>query len=366
MSTKTASKKHRKRNVFLLFITLIIASTFFMEKVNASLKQPEFISTVESSDRALVAYENGYKYYRYGDFEKSEDSFKEALYFEPNLVKAHYWLGKLYKEMGKLDDAIFHWEEVERLNKLIKDRRNALKIQNNEYPDYVQRQKTSKTIKDAREHYEKAMTLLDNGHWDGAEIEMNKAVSLYPGNAKYVLQMARLLWDKEEYQASIKFYRDLLQNREVKFEHFKEGAQRMLQTGMDYVLAPLVSKHKGRFSNKEEYQEIASHFIVEKELLEPVAAGKVIQKMNGQAIISLGMNDGLSLSDEYRLSIKAYRRGARLKDPDNGKELGFGPDRAVADLLLTKVYKNTSWALIRKEFGTGLKAGDLIEFKKAR
>ena len=55
-----------------------------------------------------------------------------------------------------------------------------------------------------------------------------------------------------------------------------------------------------------------------------------------------------------------------LKDPDNGKIIGREPDKTMADLLLTKVYKNTSWALIQKEFSNGLKAGDSIEFKKAR
>ena len=89
--------------------------------------------------------------------------------------------------MGRLDDALFHWEEVDRLNKLIKFRREALKIQNNEYPDYSRRKKVDGFIKKAREHYEQAMILLDEGHWDGAEIEMDKAVSLYPGNPLYLI-----------------------------------------------------------------------------------------------------------------------------------------------------------------------------------
>ena len=345
--------------LFMLGINSLLTIPAFAE-----LKKPGFIATEETQDRALTAYEKGYEHYRSGEFEKAEDSLKEALYFEPNLIKAHYWLGKLYKEMGRLDDALFHWEEVERLNKLIHDRREALKIQNNEYGDLAHRKATSETIKQARDHYERGLVLLDQGHWDGAEIELEKAVKLYPGNSKYLLTMARVLWDKQEYQASVKFYRDLLFMRDVSYDNFLEGAEKMIEADMDYVLSPLVSKHKPRFGNKPEFSVIAQRFVIEKKALDLVAAGKVIKRLDGQVIINIGMEEGLMLADEYRLSLRAFRAGEMLFDPDTGKELGRGPDKPVADLLLTKVYKNTSWALIRKEFGTGLKAGDLIEFKK--
>ncbi len=355
------------KRMALLFLGIsLFSSDLTISRLEAKEKKPDFINTEERLDRALQAYENGYKYYRYGEFEKSEDSLKEALYFEPNLIKAHYWLGKLYREMGRLDDALFHWEEVERLNRLIHDRREALKIQNNEYPDYIQRKKTSEKIKKAKEHYDRGMVLLDEGHWDGAEIEMDEAIKAYPGNPKYLLTMARILWDKSEYQASVKFYRDLLFMREVSFVHFKEGAERMIKANMDYVLAPLVSKHKLRFENEPGFSEIANHFVIEEKYLEPVRKAKVIKRLDGQVVINVGMVDGLNLSDEFRLKMKAVRPGLILKDPDNGKDIGREPDKTMADLLLTKVNKNTSWALIQKEFSTGLKAGDMIEFKKAR
>ena len=140
MYKKYSKTPLNKKVIQSIFLIVIFTNFFcFIKKLPAAELKPDFITTEEKLDRALDAYEKGYKYYRYGEFEKSEDSLKEALYFEPNLIKAHYWLGKLYREMGRLDDALFHWEEVERLNKLIHDRREALKIQNKEYPDYIQR-----------------------------------------------------------------------------------------------------------------------------------------------------------------------------------------------------------------------------------
>lgn len=365
MKYNIKSGRQRKSLIFAVAMGLIFGA-LPQSCVFAEMKKPDFIKTEETQDRALTAYENGYKYYRNGEFEKAEDSLTEALYYEPNLIKAHYWLGKLYREMGRLDDALFHWEEVERLNKLINDRRNALKIQDNEYGDYIQRKKTSQTIREAREHYEKAMVLLDQGRWTGAEIEMDEAIKLYPGNAQYLLTMARLLWDKNEYQASVKFYKELMFRRDVSYEHFKEGAEQMLKADMDYVLGPLIVKHRLRFSKMPGFSELEAKMAVPERTYDLIAAGKVIKRLDGQVIINIGLDEGLSLSDEYRLSLRAFRAGELLTDPDTGKRLGRGPDRPMADLLLTKVYKNTSWALIRKEYGTGLKAGDLIEFKKTR
>lgn len=326
-------------------------------------RSANFSPAAVSADRALTAYENGYRNYRSGRFYEAEDCFIEALRHEPNLVKAHYWLGKLYREQGRLEDAIFHWEEVERLNQLISFRRIALSIENNEYPAYSQMLKTSETAKQAREAFERGINLLDKGHWDGAEVEIRDAVELYPGNHRYLLQLARLLWDKGEQQASVKFYRDLLSKRDVSYENFKEGVDKMITSGMQYVAAPLVVEQKIRFAGQPGFSEIAGKF--ERETShEVVAAGKIIKRLDGQVIINLGLDEGLSLSDEFSLDLRAFKAGEILKDPDTGKQIGRAPDKPAADLLLTKVYKNTSWALIRKEFGSGVKAGDLIEFKK--
>jgi len=315
-------------------------------------------------DQALTAYENGYQNYRKGLFSESEDCFIEALRLEPNLIKAHYWLGKLYREQGRLEDAIFHWEEVERLNQLIKDRRIALSIQNNEYPSYHQMIRTSEQAKKAQEVYLKGLHLLDEGHWDGAEVEFRKAVELYGGNHEYLLRLARLLWDKGELQASVKFYRDLLLQRDVSMADFSEGFDRMIAARMDYVAQPLLLRHQERFAGKPEYERMRDLFKAVRNH-DVVAAGKVVQKVNGQVIINLGMQEGLSLSDEFSLSMRSFKAGGPIADPDTGVTIGRAPDIPSAELLLTKVYKNTSWALIRKEFGPGVKAGELIEFKKA-
>jgi hypothetical protein len=224
--------------------------------------------------------------------------------------------------------------------------------------------RTSERARVANEAYLRGIHLLDEGHWDGAEVEIRKAVELYGGNHEYLLRLARLLWDKGEQQASVKFYRDLLALRDVSLENFVEGFDRMISARMDYVAQPLLSRHEKRFAGRPEFARMRDIFksVSNHEI---VAAGKIVQKLNGQVIINLGMQEGLSLSDEFSLSLRSFKAGGPLADPDTGVVIGRAPDIPSAELLLTKVYKNTSWALIRKEFGPGVKAGDLIEFKKA-
>ena len=150
----------------------------------------------------------------------------------------------------------------------------------------------------------------------------DEAIKLYPGNAQYLLTMARLLWDKNEYQASVKFYKELMFRRDVSYEHFKEGAEQMLKADMDYVLGPLIVKHRLRFSKMPGFSELEAKMAVPERTYDLIAAGKVIKRLDGQVIINIGLDEGLSLSDEYRLSLRAFRAGELLTDPDTGKRLG--------------------------------------------
>lgn len=356
------------RSIYFCLMTIFATSVVFAVPTLPDVPQESLVlnSSFFGSGRALTAYEKGYAYYKTGEFEKSEDCLKEALHYEPNLLKAHYWLGKLYNEMGRLDDAVFHFEEVKRLEKLIKERRIALTIKDNEYPAGPKIPVALKTIKEARAAYERGLTLLDGGHWDGAIVELKKAQSLYPSNHKYLLKLARTLYDRGDIQASVGYYRELMLLRDVSYEHFMEGTKLMFEAGMDYIVAPLAKKQEKRFSSFHDFKELIEKFKPEIDT-KINAMGQVVKRMNGQVIINIGFEEGLKLSDEYSLTLQAFRPGEKLVNPDNGKAIGREPNKALAELLITKVYKNSSWALIRREYnpGVNVKVGDLIEFKKA-
>lgn len=349
-----------QKHLLLLIVMLLCLSVSF-----AATKRPTELALepVVPIDKALHAYEQGYQYYRRGQFFTSEKHLTEAIKLEPNLVKAHYWLGKLYREQGRLEDAIFHWEEVERLNTLIKQRRAALMIKNNEYPAHSQTLRATQLATEARDAYEKGVILLDKGDWNGAEAELRQAVILYPANHKYLIWLARVLWDKNERLASVKFYRDLMSLKDVSLDHFLEGIDRIFQLEMKFLAIPLILLQQDRFASSEAFQKVKNEYEIETDS-KVAAIGKIIKRNSGQVIINLGMMHGLNLNDEYRLNLRAFKPGRSIFDPDTGKQIGFDTEQRSADLLVTKVNQKSSWALIRREFGSGVKEGDLIEIQK--
>lgn len=355
------SLANQKRLLLLMVLLSCLSASF------AAAERPTelVLEPVVPIDKALQAYEQGYQSYKRGQFRASENRLIEAIKLEPNLVKAHYWLGKLYREQGRLEDAIFHWEEVERLNALIKQRRAALMIKDNEYPAHPQTLRATRLTKEARDAYEKGVYLLDKGHWNGAEVELRQAVILYPANHKYLITLARVLWDKNEKQASIKFYRDLMSLKDVSLEHFLEGIDRIFQLDMKYVAIPLILLQQDRFASSEAFQQVKNEYEIEADS-QIAAIGKVIKRNSGQVIINLGSVHGLNLNDEFRLNLRAFKPGRSIFDPDTGKQIGFDMEQRSADLLVTKVNQKSSWALIRREFGSGVKEGDLIEIQKIK
>ena len=349
-----------KNNKLILFFLLgfILSST---ATLLADFPEIQLSPTTHKS--ALTCYEEGYNYYKQGKFEQSEKSFLNALRLEPNLIKAHYWLGKLYREKGQLKDAIFHWNEVARLKKLVHDRRIALSFLNNETPSTPQTIKVIQQKKDAEKAFEKGLLFIDKGHWEGAEVELRKAVSLYPANRDYLIKLARLLWDKHEHQASVKYYRNLMNFNFVSFADFKEGMSKIIKSNMFFLIAPLIEKQRKRFSKYPKFRYYAK-LIKPVERIKPVSAGKVIKRMDGQVLLDIGFSKGLNLSDEFSLSLRAFSPGTPIIDDDTGNIIGRTEDKITADLMITKVFRQSSWALIRKEFNSGVKAGDLIEIKK--
>lgn len=351
-----------KRSLWVLALVSSLAIfSLAYHRVQAS---SPFLSSSLGTDAALARYEQGYEYYRQGKFAQSETSLLEALALEPNLLKAHYWLGKLYHEQGRLNDAIHHWEQVQRLNELIAKRRIALTIQDNEYPAMSKLPGTKDQIKKAKAAYERGLKLLNAGHWDGAVAELKQAHSLYPGNYAYLLRLARTLHDVGDLQGSASFYEALLSNHWVALDIFREGINVAFEAGLAYVARPLVLRYAPRFANQPEFMSIKARF--EPEVDKSVASlGRVVKKLNGQVILNLGFKEGLKLKDEYALAVKVFRAGEELTDPSTGKYAGRSAELVLGELLITKVNKDNSWALIRREYGEGIKEGDLIEIQKA-
>jgi len=321
-------------------------------------------SSVDNMGSAFQFYEEGYRKYRSGLFSESEKLFLEALRLEPNLLKAHYWLGKVYREMGMLKEAVFHWEEVLRIQTLIRERRMALTIENNEYPAEVQIGLTKQREKEAADAFQKGKHLLDEGHWDGATAQIKEAITLYPSNPEYLRMLGRLLSDRGDVEGCMKVYADLLAVRNLPKEWALDAVDCLIKGG-------------GKIAARQGLKTLARKFPKDKEISDRLSAleeasptpaisiGKVVQKLRGQVVLDVGLESGLKLADEYNLRLRAFKPGNPVTDPQTGRELGRTLDNITGELLVTKVFANSCWALVRHEFGQGIKIGDLIEIKSS-
>lgn len=346
---------------FVLALLIASASSTSAAEPVHPVEPPGLHGAAAISENALTAYEDGYRQYRAGRFTEAMKCFQEAIKREPNLMKAHYWLGKLYREMGRLREADFHWEEVLRLQRLVLDRREALSVQTNEYPALSQLKQTRKRQEEAEESFQSGKHLLKEGHWEGAVAGIKKAVELYPANPDYQKLLARLLWDRNDTQGSAKAYIDMLDlHRDLDRDLIDEATERLVKAGWHKEAARILQESARRFPGDTELQNRLAT-IGDRGDAKPVSAGTVIDRSRGQVILDIGLESGLTLADEYTLKLHSFRPGESIIDPKTGRVIGRRPDTVTSDLLVTKVFARSCWALIRQEHGRGVKAGDLIE-----
>ncbi|MBF0498950.1 MAG: tetratricopeptide repeat protein [Candidatus Riflebacteria bacterium] len=311
-------------------------------------------------DQAMDSYEEGYRRYLRGDFPEAERFWKHALELEPNMIKAHYWLGKLYREMGRLGDSLSHWEEAIRLTNLIGDRRKALQTENNEYPAFDQIKITKERERKAAESFMLGRNFLYEGQWNAAIAEFKEAVTAYPANSEYLLMLARVSKDGGDGTGSRKAYSRLLELPDVSHEFQLEAIDSLI-AGND--IEPAARALRGMLKTNPMDEDVRRRLApLEREAPSSVAAaGRVLSRLDRQIVLDLGLDRGLKLADEYSLGLRSFRPGDPVIDPNTGKVLGRLPDTISGELLVTKVFARSAWALIRKQFGSGVKVGDLVE-----
>ncbi|HNV69848.1 MAG TPA: hypothetical protein PKO06_09135, partial [Candidatus Ozemobacteraceae bacterium] len=337
------------RNLGLAVVLLLITGS-----VSTALELHPDVYLEAGSDAALRKYEEGYRSYHEGDYGKAEQKLHESLVLEPNLIKAHYWLGKLYREMGRLKESTFHHEEVLRLKKLIATRREALKFANNEYPSQGQILITREREKRAREAFDRCRRFLDEGQWDAALSEAKKAVDEFPGKLEYLLMLARIHWDRGEKKNSAALYVQLCENGKVDKPIFDEALERLLIEGETLAVRRMLRLWVRRFPTDDEARKTLEQ--IEMQLqgepdAEVPAVGRVVRRMDRQVILDFGLDRRLRLADEYALSLRAFQPGETIRDTKGNRFLGREPDRVSGKLLVTRVLARSCWALIQQEYG---------------
>jgi len=133
-----------------------------------------FIKKNEQSQKygrkAYEDYERGYLSYKNGNFEEAVSYFKSSILANPNFKEPHYYLAISYYQMGDLDNSIFQWEEVIRIDSFDNTAKHFLNncLEEKEYG------------KETLKHFNAGYDYYLKGEYDKAIEEFNRSLDYNP------------------------------------------------------------------------------------------------------------------------------------------------------------------------------------------
>jgi tetratricopeptide (TPR) repeat protein len=136
----------------------------------------------------------GVHFYQMGDeLDKVETQIKKAMEWDPELYDAYYWMGRIYMEKGKFEDAVKMYEKALKIKPddkvtawLIKDTRGRLENGDKAYESYSK----------GYEQYEK-------GNLDEALKLYKKAAEANPKFSDAHFWVARILQEQGKFKQSV-------------------------------------------------------------------------------------------------------------------------------------------------------------------
>jgi tetratricopeptide (TPR) repeat protein len=130
------------------------------------VEDQQALSPEVKQNYAYAYFRLGYAAYQKNETDLAIDYLKEAIRINPDIVGPHYWLGRLYYEIGELEQARQSWQQVIRID-----------------PGYQRAQyflkKTNGAIrygKQAYEHYEAGYNYYEQGLYQQALAEYQQAI----------------------------------------------------------------------------------------------------------------------------------------------------------------------------------------------
>ena len=133
-----------------------------------------FIKKNEQSQKygreAYENYERGYMAYKEDNFREAISYFKSSILANPNFKEPHYYLALSYYQIGDLDNSIFQWEEVIRIDSFDNSAKHFL---NNCLEEKEYGRETLKHFNTGYDYYLK-------GEYDKAIEEFNKSLDYNP------------------------------------------------------------------------------------------------------------------------------------------------------------------------------------------
>jgi len=193
-----------------------------------------FIKKNEQSQKygreAYENYERGYLSYKKSNFEEAISYFKSSILANPNFKEPHYYLALSYYQIGDLDNSIFQWEEVIRIDSFDNTAKHFL---NNCLEEKKYGRETLRHFNAGYDYYLK-------GEYDKAIEEFNKSLDYNPEFEKARQFLSRSYYQlnqMDEYREERKKATELKASGEEEKaeEHYKLGYE--FYSLKDYTVA---------------------------------------------------------------------------------------------------------------------------------
>ena len=184
-----------------------------------------FIKKNEQSQKygrkAYENYERGYLAYKDGNFKEAVSYFKSSILANPNFKEPHYYLALSYYQIGDLDNAIFQWEEVIRIDSFDNTAKHFL---NNCLEEKKYGRETLKHFNAGYDYYLK-------GEYDKAIEEFKKSLDYNPEFEKARQFLSRSYYQLDQMD---KYREEIKKTTELKVSSEEEKAEEYYKLGYEF------------------------------------------------------------------------------------------------------------------------------------
>jgi tetratricopeptide (TPR) repeat protein len=195
--------------------------------------------------------------------QSAEASLKQALASDPHMPEAHYTLGMVYKEQGKLNDSISEFKEATKLDPHYSEAFSGLglaQLANGDTAGALQSFKQAIAINSGNStaHYGLGRAYLAQGQTDDAIKELNTSLAQFPNSAPTHLAMGEAYQTQGNTVAAVREYQESIRIKPENFDAYSHIADiREARGDIEHSIAELRSALELMPGNPSLHQRIA-------------------------------------------------------------------------------------------------------------
>jgi len=185
------------------------------------IRKKEVISPEAEQKLAFAYYRLGYADYQREDYDGCILYLQKAVEIDPKMIETHYWLGRVFYEIGKLNDSLSSWKKVLEIDSY--------------YPRaqyfYAKVENSIKYGKETYSHYEAGYNLYEQRLFEEAIYEYRQAVRSNSNFSLAYYWLGRIYYERGNYQEAASNWKEVLrlEPENTKAEYWLRQAEKQLK-----------------------------------------------------------------------------------------------------------------------------------------